>query len=95
MARYQAKPIEVEAVQVAEVLMHMRSPGLSVVPPWIAEAIQREELVALHAPERLQLITKDGRRDGAVDDYLVRGTDDILSLMERLRFEDSYRRIHG
>lgn len=95
MTRYVAKPVEIEAVPISEVLLYIQRPGTSAVPEWVEQAVKDDLLIAMHAPERLQVVTRTGRHEGEVDDYLIKGTEDEIYPCEWSVFERKYRRIHG
>lgn len=67
MPRFRKKPVEVEAVRVADLL------GPLMWPDWITEAVDGGDLTVHVDQGRVSIETLEGVMDGATDDWIIQG----------------------
>lgn len=90
MGNYVARKNEIEAVKLCDAIPAIAGVPTDDMPDWVFEAVKDDMIVALHVPQRLQLVTGNGRVEGRPEDYLARSPDGDLSIVDGATFERQY-----
>lgn len=90
MARYRKKPVEIEAIPVAEVLSHIFGNAVPW-PDWAQEALDSGQ-ISLHADrgDQVEIVTMEGAMLGSTGDWLIRGVKGELYPCKPDIFESTY-----
>ena len=92
MPKFRKKPVEIEAVAIAE-LVAAAAKDWPALPTWVRQAYDAGKLLFL--PDRIEISTLEGRMVGNRDDWLIRGVQGELYPCKPDIFEATYEPVVG
>ena len=94
MARYRKKPVVIDAAPAADVLRAAEHQWNDL-PPWVAEAYEKGDVLFLNHPRRVEIITLEGTMTALWDDWIIRGVQGELYPCKPDIFEATYEAVEG